>query len=490
MRKFICAESDTPRLLIFLLALGLCSGAHPVQAQSAAPAPLFGAGERVLFQGDSITDMGRGRTDDPNHILGHGYAFLIAARHGAAYPERATVFINRGISGSTIPSLAARWKTDTLDNRPDVLSVLIGINDITFSLKGGSPLKVAEIEERYDQLLTAAHEQNPAIRFILGEPFILPGKHNEGNWDAWHAAVTQLQAMTARVAARNQAALVHYQQIFDGALHRAPASTWIWDGIHPTYAGHQLMADEWQRVYAELVIPASPKTGDNTALLPTPKLESDSYDWYQRHLAVLELQENLRPDIVLIGDSITHFWGGEPRANNRNGPLAWEKTFAGKTVLNLGFGWDRTQNVLWWLEHGEMHGLSPKAIILNIGTNNLTGTPNARVNTPEEIAGAIALICRKLHAEFPASHILVMGVFPRGFESHSPLRPKITALNALLPATLKDCPQVSFLDIGEKFLSPDGSLGKELMPDGTHPSEKGYSIWGQALLDSGILNPP
>jgi lysophospholipase L1-like esterase len=475
--------------LILLRALLLpFIGALVATAQSLAPAPMFGIGERVLFQGDSITDMGRGRTADPNHLLGHGYAFLIAARYAAAYPERAVVFINRGVSGNTVADLAARWKTDTLDNRPDVLSVLIGINDIYFSMMSGKPLNIPAIEARYDELLTAAYQQNPKIKFILGEPFILPGQHNEGHWDAWHAAVIQLQAMTARVAARHHAALVHYQRIFDEALKFAPVSYWIWDGIHPTYAGHQLMADEWQRVYANFVIPAAPRTGGNTALIPEPKLEQDSYDWYQRHFAVLKIQDTLRPDVVLIGDSITNFWAGEPRATTRNGPLAWDKTFAGKKVLNIGFGWDRTQNVLWRLEHGELYGLTPKAIILNIGTNNLTGTVHARTNTPAEVAEAIALICRKLHAEFPSSRILVMGVFPRGFEPDAPLRPAIKALNALLPAALKDCSRVRFLDIGQKFLSPDGSLSKDIMPDSTHPSEKGYTVWGQALRDSGILN--
>jgi lysophospholipase L1-like esterase len=145
-------------------------GALAATAQSLAPAPMFGIGERVLFQGDSITDMGRGRTADPNHLLGHGYAFLVAARYAAAYPERAVVFINRGVSGNTVADLAARWKTDTLDNRPDVLSVLIGINDIYFSMMSGKPLNVPAIEARYDELLTAAYQQNPKIKFILYPP--------------------------------------------------------------------------------------------------------------------------------------------------------------------------------------------------------------------------------------------------------------------------------------------------------------------------------
>jgi lysophospholipase L1-like esterase len=457
-------------------------------AQTPAPVPVFGAHERVLFQGDSITDMGRGRTEDPNHILGHGYAFLIAARYGEAYPERATLFFNRGVSGNTINDLTVRWKSDTLALRPDVLSILIGINDVYFSFKNAKPLSIPDMERQYDELLDAAQAQNPKIKLILGEPFILPGRNNEGKWDAWHDAVVQVQAMTARLAERHHAALIHYQHLFDEALHRAPVAYWIWDGIHPTFAGHELMAEEWERVYANLVIPQAPTTGNNTALIPAPKLEHDSYDWYERHFAELEIQKTHHPEVVLIGDSITHFWSGEPRAHTRNGPQAWDHAFAGKSVLNFGFGWDRTQNVLWRLEHGEMNGLTPKTIILNIGTNNLTGTQNARTSSPDEIAEAIALICKKLHAEFPHAHVLVMGIFPRGNASNASLRAPIKAVNALLPDALKGIEGVRFLDIGEKFLSADGTLSRDIMPDGTHPSEKGYLIWAQALLDSGILS--
>ena len=469
-------------------ALLLCTAlASIASAQSLAPVPVFAPHERVLFQGDSITDMGRGRTEDPNHILGHGYPFLIAARYGEAYPSRAIKFFNRGVSGNTIDDLAARWKTDTLDLHPDVLSILIGINDIYFSFKKAKPLSVPELEKKYDDLLNAAEAQNPKIKLILGEPFLLPGTNNDGNWKAWESAVTELQAMTARLAERHHAAIVHYQQAFDEALHRGSITYWIWDGIHPTFIGHQLMADEWQRVYANFFIPQAPTASNNTALVPTPKLERDSYDWYERHFAELEAEKWSRARVVLIGDSITHFWAGEPRAHIQNGPQAWEQAFAGKRVLNFGFGWDRTQNVLWRLEHGELYGLTPRTIILNIGTNNLTGTKNARTNSPEEITEAIALICKKLHAEFPEAQILVMGVFPRGNEANAPLRAPIKAINALLPNALKGIESVRFLDIGEKFLSADGTISKEIMPDGTHPSEKGYAIWAKALTDSGIF---
>ena len=203
--------------------------------------PAFRHGARILFQGDSITDGNRGRSADPNHILGHGYAFLIAAKYGALLPERELTFLNRGISGNTVADLAARWQKDTVELKPDLLSVLIGINDASRNV----PLEA--FEKGYDQLLADAVAANPKVRLVLCEPFSLAsGKHRDGPPEWWED-VKARQRIVARLAEKYQAALVHYQRVFDAAAKRAPAEYWIWDGIHPTYSGHQLMAEEWVR---------------------------------------------------------------------------------------------------------------------------------------------------------------------------------------------------------------------------------------------------
>lgn len=157
-------------------------------------------------------------------------------------------------------------------------------------------------------------------------------------------------------------------------------------------------------------------------------------------------------------------------------------------MLNLGFGWDRTQNVLWRLAHGEMDGLAPRMIVLNIGCNNFSATANARANTPEEVCAGIQLICDKLHAKSPASRIVVMGIFPRGASPTDPKRALHRQANELLAAALAGKPRVTFLDIGTKFVESDGSLSREMFSDGTHPTDKGYGIWGQALTDAGVAS--
>jgi lysophospholipase L1-like esterase len=203
----------------------------------------FSNGARILFQGDSITDGNRGRTEDPNHILGHGYAFVIAARYGAAFPDRHLVFLNRGVSGNTVANLAARWQADTVDLKPDVLSILVGVNDLNMRV----PLE--QFEAGYDELLASTVKALPDVKLVLGEPFALKvGRYNNANWDDRMAEMRKRQAVVAKLAAKYHAALALYQQAFDEACKRAPADYWIWDGIHPTYSGHQIMVDEWTRV--------------------------------------------------------------------------------------------------------------------------------------------------------------------------------------------------------------------------------------------------
>ena len=225
----------------------------------------------------------------------------------------------------------------------------------------------------------------------------------------------------------------------------------------------------------------------NTAVIPMSKLEDGGFDWIQRHQQILALEKTVKPKVVLIGDSITHFWGGDPAGHIQNGPEAWEKTFGNRPVLNLGFAWDRTQNVLWRLDHGELDNIRPKVAVINLGMNNFIATENARANTPDEVAQGILAVCTRIRSKSFQTRIVVMGVFPRGDAANSETRAPIKALNALLAKALAGKPGILFLDIGSQFLAQDGGLDKSLMVDDTHPNEQGYAIWGEALIKAGIL---
>lgn len=206
-----------------------------------------GDGFTFLFQGDSITDGNRTRNYDWNHVMGHGYQFIIASRLWYDLPEKGFHFLNRGISGNKVTDLAARWQKDTLDLKPDVLSVLIGINDISALLVGNKDFAAEHYENKYRDLLQQTKKQLPGIQFVLCEPFILRVGKVKDNWEEYSNEIEKQRKIVKRLSAEYNAIHVEFQHAFNRALLKAPAEYWIWDGIHPMPAGHELMAREWIR---------------------------------------------------------------------------------------------------------------------------------------------------------------------------------------------------------------------------------------------------
>jgi lysophospholipase L1-like esterase len=170
---------------------------------------------------------------------------------------------------------------------------------------------------------------------------------------------------------------------------------------------------------------------------------------------------------LFLGDSITDGWRG-------GGKTVWEKNFAPLKAANFGIGGDRTEHVLWRLQHGELDGIKPKLAVLMIGTNNLGA------NQDVEIADGIKAIVDELHKQTPETKLLLLGIFPRGMKADDPARGRIKHINSII-AKLDDGQTVKYLDIGDKFLEADGSLPKSVMPDALHPNAKGYEIWAEAI---------
>ena len=182
------------------LLLALLVPLFALAAPTVEPIPAFAPGSRILFQGDSITDGNRGRSADPNHILGHGYAFIIAAKHGAAFPDARLEFFNRGVSGNTVLDLERRWQKDTLDLKPDVLSILIGVND-----RGRVPIE--QYEQVYDKLLTDARAANPQLKLVLCEPFTVDHKAATPQRGSPSADIVKRQGIVAQLAQKHGAVL-------------------------------------------------------------------------------------------------------------------------------------------------------------------------------------------------------------------------------------------------------------------------------------------
>lgn len=223
---------------------------------------LQAAGKRVLFIGDSITDgnWGGGGAKpssernqwDMNHIFGSGFMYLCASHYMGEYPEYEFAFFNRGISGNKLYDLANRWDADVLQMKPDVLSVLVGINDINSYMRGDkeSPSDFNAWEKKYRELLDNARKENSELKIILGSPFIAPtGKmKDDSNFEKYNEMVHQCITIVEQLAKDYDAIYLPFQEMFDQTLKATPTSQntyWIWDGIHPTPAGHTRMADMW-----------------------------------------------------------------------------------------------------------------------------------------------------------------------------------------------------------------------------------------------------
>jgi lysophospholipase L1-like esterase len=201
----------------------------------------------------------------------------------------------------------------------------------------------------------------------------------------------------------------------------------------------------------------------------------------KRHESFNVISKKGEAELVFLGDSITHSWEGRGKA-------VWEKTWAPLKAANFGISGDRTEHVLWRLDHGNFDGLKPKAIVLMIGTNNTghQGRPQKEIDnavykcTAEQTAVGIKAILASLQKKCPDAKILVLGIFPRGADKNDKFRQQNEATNAIIKG-YADGKKVFFLDVSDKFLEADGTLPKSIMPDLLHPNEKGYQIWSDAM---------
>lgn len=223
--------------------------ASKARAAEVWPGPLpslIHKNDTVLFQGDSITDFGRSRdtASKPNDqsAMGTGYAWLAAAEILVDRPKDNLKFFNRGVSGNKVYQLAERWQEDCLNLKPDVLSILIGVNDIWHGLTGKYNDTIETYEKDYRALLTRTIKTLPDVRLVICEPFVLRcGAVN----DKWFPEFDRYRAAAKRMADEFRATFVPFQKMFDEAVQFAPPEQWAKDGVHPTAAGAALMAHNW-----------------------------------------------------------------------------------------------------------------------------------------------------------------------------------------------------------------------------------------------------
>lgn len=205
--------------------------------------------QRILFQGDSITDVSRNREND--HYMGMGYPTLVSAWLNYEYPQKYEC-INRGISGNRVVDLFARVRGDIILLKPDIMSILIGVNDVWHELTRSNGVSAEKYEAVYDMLIEEVKQALPDIQIMILEPFLLKGSATEEKWEIFRSEVEKRAASAKRISQKHGLSFVPLMEQFDMAARNTPDGYWILDGVHPSAAGHELIKREWLKAFADL----------------------------------------------------------------------------------------------------------------------------------------------------------------------------------------------------------------------------------------------
>ena len=207
---------------------------------------------KILFQGDSITDAGRSRDNDS--YLGSGYPYLVQSELGFEAPGK-HIFINRGISGNRIVDLYARIKVDLINLKPDVMSILIGVNDVWHEYAFNETPNGVDADKYfklYSMLIEEIKAELPDIKIMILEPFTLKGSGNEEYWEKFNCEVKKRAEKARAIAEKYGLPFISLQDKFDEAVKLAPNEYWLGDGVHPTPMGHELIKNEWLKAFKNI----------------------------------------------------------------------------------------------------------------------------------------------------------------------------------------------------------------------------------------------
>jgi lysophospholipase L1-like esterase len=232
------------------------------------------------------------------------------------------------------------------------------------------------------------------------------------------------------------------------------------DNIHPNDLGMQVYADAYEKIIREIL--SMPVGKISTTKPISQRREPYIYEWKQRHGNILQNIQNQHPKKVIIGNSITHYWGGE--SGKENGSQSWKKQMQPVGFFNLGYGWDRIENVLWRVYHGELDGYQADEVVLMIGTNNLG------LNSDNEIVEGLEFLLKQIKIRQPKAKIKVVGLLPRRDKEA-----EIKTINRQI-SKMVSLNNYSYLDVGNRLLTKNGKIDESLFLDGLHPNEKGYSL--------------
>lgn len=396
--------------------------------------------------------------------------------------------INLGYSGYRTESILWNLRNGELEQQqsPKVAMLLIGTNNLDD--EHYKTVHTAEqVFEGTKAIVDLIKQKHPTTKILILRIFVCGGV---GDSTPYHRKynrslkcideVRRAGDMTKRLADGKQVFWLDINHVFlrpDGTIN----TDLMPDLIHPNAAGAEAWVQAVEPTLSKL-LEDKPIIDEkkNIAVIPVPRSDGD-YDWMERHNAVLAAKST-NPQIVFIGNSITHHIGGTPTPTGRfishRGDKFWNIiTEKYGNCLNLGFGNDWTQHVLWRIDNGELDGLNPKFVVLEIGTNNiLSGNENAS----EVVEGIRACIIR-IRAKTPKAKIILMGIMPCLNPATNSKRLLANKVNEGLKKLAEEA-KIQFLDLTQPFLDSAGNIPLRLMDDGIHPTTAGYKIWSKSLI--------
>nr|WP_295935102.1 SGNH/GDSL hydrolase family protein [uncultured Dyadobacter sp.] len=405
------------------------------------------------------------RPDKPIVIYGTSIAQgACASRPGMAWTsilgrKMDRPLINLGFSGN------GRLETEVVDLIGEIdakVYVLDCLPNLTIRPDSKLGLTAEEVKKRVINTVTALRQKRPEIPIALAEHAGYAEEDINPQSKHYYAEINGvLKDAFATLKSQGFQNLYLIPKADFGQTYESTV-----DGTHQTDLGMLQYADGYEK-HLRMILHES--AGELPTTRPITQMrELHNYDWEKRHAEILELNRKAAPSTVVIGNSITHFWGGLPKGPRATGESSWTATF-GKSSVNMGYGWDRIENVLWRIHHGELDGFAARQIFVNIGTNNLG------MNTDEEILEGWKKLIEAIQERQPKAQLVMMGIYPRRQQEQ-----RVALLNEKLLQLTGEA-NVMYLNPGKVFLQPDGKIDESLFSDGLHPNEKGYTLLGAQI---------